>query len=122
MKLATYGTVTIASGKGVSDAELLSGRAVIRISTPGDWVIASAPLIGILVSEDGTTYKPAKYFATATPTTAKNAVITVATGASYAIPSNWTDGAYSVKLYTGTVATSTPIEHAHVFGLTYRLV
>jgi hypothetical protein len=122
MKLATYGTVTIASGKGVSDAELLGGRAVVRIQTDALWKAASAPSLSLAISEDGTTYRQVYYFASATPTTAKIAAITANTSLSYAIPSNWTDGAYSVKVVSGTVGTTTPLVKNRVIGLTYRLV
>ena len=121
-RIAVYDTVTVSSGEGISDAIVLEGQAVVRIITPGDWVTASAPTVSLAVSEDGTTYRQVYYWNNASPTTAVIGAVTVATGCSYAIPSSWTDGAYSVKVVSGTVAATTPVEHDHVVGLVYRLV
>jgi hypothetical protein len=50
------------------------------------------------------------------------ASITANTSLSYVIPADWTNGAYSVKIVSGTVATTTPLVKNRTIGLTYRLV
>ena len=122
MQLPTYGSVTISSGKGISDAELLDGRAIIRIHTDAQWKAASAPSLSLAISEDGTTYRQLRVWQSATPTTTVVAAITANTSLSYAIPEEWTNGAYAVKIVSGTVATTTPLVKNRTVGLTYRLV
>ena len=122
MRVATYGTVTISSGKGISDAEVLDGLALVRITTDALWKAASAPTLSFAVSEDGTTYKQLRVWNSATPATTIIPAITANTSLSYAIPADWTNGAHSVKIVSGTVATTTPLVKNRVVGLTYRLV
>ena len=122
MRIATYGTVTISSGKGISDAEVLDGLALVRITTDALWKAASAPSLSLAISEDGTTYKQVRIWHSGSPTTTIVAAITANTSLSYAIPSDWTNGAYSVKIVSGTVATTTPLVKNRTVGLVYRLV
>ena len=122
MRIATYGTVTISSGKGISDAEVLDGLALVRIHTDAQWKAASAPSLSLAISEDGTTFKQLRVWQSATPTTTVVAAITANTSLSYVIPEEWTNGAYAVKIVSGTVATTTPLVKNRVVGLVYRLV
>jgi hypothetical protein len=122
MRVATYGTVTISSGKGISDAEVIEGHALVRVTIPATWNATTAASASLMVSEDGTTYRQLYYWSATTPATAVLASVTVATGMAYALPEDWTNGAYSVKIVSGTVATSTPIAKNRVVGLVYRLV
>ena len=122
MRIATYGTVTISSGKGISDAEVLDGRALVRIHTDANWKAATAPTLTLAISEDGTTYKQVRIWHSASPTTTVVAAITANTSLSYSIPEEWTNGAYSVKIVSGTVATTTPLVKNRTVGLVYRLV
>jgi hypothetical protein len=122
MRIAVYGTVTISSGKGISDAEVLDGHAVVRIYTDANWKAASAPTLSLAVSEDGTTYRQLRVWQPSTPTTTVVGAITANTSQAYAIPPEWTDGAHSVKVVSGTVATTTPLVKNRTVGLVYRLV
>lgn len=121
-RLAITGTVTISSGKGISDAEALEGRAVVRIATDAKWNATTAPSMSLMVSEDGTTFKQLRVWHAATPTTTIVAAVTVNTSLSYSIPADWTNGAHSVKVVSGTVATSKPIAKNRTVTLVYRLV
>jgi hypothetical protein len=121
-RLAITGTVTISSGKGISDAEALEGRALIRVITDAQWKASSAPTLSLAVSEDGTTFKQLRVWHEATPTTTIIPAITANTSLAYAIPPQWTDGAHSVKIVSGTVATTTPLVKNRVVTLVYRLV
>lgn len=121
MLLPTYGTVTISSGKGISDAEVLDGRALVRITIPATWNATTAPSASLMVSEDGTTYRQLYYWSATTPATAVLAAVTVATGKAYSLPEDWTVGAHSIKIVSGTVGTSKPIAKNRVVGLVYRL-
>ena len=122
MRIATYGTVTISSGKGISDAEVLDGLALIRITTDANWKAASAPTFSLAISEDGTTYRQLRVWREASPSTTFVAAITANTSLSYAIPPEWTNGAHSVKIVSGTVATTTPLVKNRTVTLVYRLV
>ena len=42
-QVPTYGTVTISSAKGISDAEVLDGRAVVRLVIDANWNATTAP-------------------------------------------------------------------------------
>ena len=53
-QVPTYGSVTINRGKGISDAEVLDGRAVVRLVIPSTWNATTAPTLSLTVSEDGT--------------------------------------------------------------------
>ena len=116
-----YGTVTISSAKGISDAEALDGRAVVRLVIDANWNATTAPTLSLTVSEDGTTFRPVYYWSSTTPATPALASVAVNTSRSYAIPSDWTAGAHSVKIVSGTVGTTTPIDKNRVVGLVYRL-
>lgn len=120
-EVPTYGTVTISSGKGISDAEELSGRAVVRLVIPSTWNATTAPTLSLTVSEDGTTFRPVYYWSSTTPATPALASVAVNTSRSYAIPADWTVGAHSVKIVSGTTASTTPIGKNRVVGLVYRL-
>jgi hypothetical protein len=122
LRIPVTGSVTINSGKGISDAELLEGRALSRIYIPATWNATTAPTLSLSVSEDGTTFRQLYYWSAATPATAVLASVTVATGKAYALPEDWTIGAHSVKIVSGTVATTTPIAKNRIVGLVYRLV
>ena len=121
-RLAITGTVTISSAKGISDAEALEGRALIRVCTDAQWKAASAPSFSLSVSEDGTTFKQLRVWQPTTPATTVIAAVTANTSLAYSIPPEWTDGAHSVKIVSGTVATTTPINKNRTVTLVYRLV
>jgi hypothetical protein len=121
-RIATTGTVTISSSKGISDAEAIDGRAVVRILTDEFWNATSAPSLSFQISEDGTTFYPLYYWSDATPTTAVLASVTVNTSLAYAIPPSWTQGAHSVKIVSGTTGTTTPLAKNRTVTLVYRLV
>lgn len=122
LRIPVTGSVTIASGEGISDAEVLDGRAIVRVYIPSTWNATTAPSLSLAVSEDGTTYRQLYYWSATTPATSVLASVTVATGMAYALPEDWTVGAHSVKIVSGTVATTTPIAKNRVVGLVYRLV
>lgn len=120
-QVPTYGTVTISSAKGISDAEALDGRAVVRLVIPSTWNATTAPTLSLTVSEDGTTFRPVYYWSSTTPATPALASVAVNTSRSYSIPADWTAGAHSVKIVSGTTGTTTPIAKNRVVGLVYRL-
>jgi hypothetical protein len=116
-----YGTVTISSAKGISDAEALDGRALVRLVIDANWNATTAPTLSLTVSEDGTTFRPVYYWSSTTPATPALASVAVNTSRSFSIPADWTVGAHSVKVVSGTVGTTTPIDKNRVVGLVYRL-
>lgn len=122
LEIAATGTVTISSSKGISDAEELGGRAVLRVHTDDEWNATSAPSFSFLVSEDGDTFHPIYYWASTAPATPALASVTCNTSLAYVIPSEWTDGAHSIKIVSGTVGTTTPLAHNRVVTLVYRKV